>query len=50
MHGFEGEDNQATILDDQGRREETGPVSKRMLAQRLLDCLVGRFPSFSNHG
>ncbi len=48
-HGFGGEDNQAIILDDQGRLEETGPVSKRKLAQQLVDCLIERFPTPTKH-
>jgi phosphopantothenoylcysteine decarboxylase/phosphopantothenate--cysteine ligase len=49
-HGFGGENNQAMIIDDQGRVEETGVVSKKQLAQRLLDSLVERLPSPTNHG
>jgi phosphopantothenoylcysteine decarboxylase/phosphopantothenate--cysteine ligase len=49
-HGFGGEDNQAMILDDQGRVEETGVVSKKQLAQRLLDSLAERLTFLTNHG
>ncbi len=42
-HGFGGDDNQAIILDDRGRVEETGRVSKSLLAEQLLDILVDRF-------
>ncbi|MCP4197146.1 MAG: bifunctional phosphopantothenoylcysteine decarboxylase/phosphopantothenate--cysteine ligase CoaBC [Proteobacteria bacterium] len=49
-HGFGGEDNQAIILDDRGRVEETGVVSKKQLAQRLLDSLAERLTSLTNHG
>ncbi|MCP4678950.1 MAG: bifunctional phosphopantothenoylcysteine decarboxylase/phosphopantothenate--cysteine ligase CoaBC [Deltaproteobacteria bacterium] len=43
VHGFGGDDNEAIILDDNGRVEETGRVSKRQLAQQLLDLLTERF-------
>ncbi len=42
-HGFGGDDNEAIILDDKGRVEETGRVSKRQLAEQLLDLLAKRF-------
>ena len=40
--GFGGDDNQALIIDDGGRLEETGKVSKTQLAERLLDLLAER--------
>ena len=44
-HGFGGDDNQALILDDEGRVDDTGIVSKIQLAEQLLDRLVSRFSS-----
>jgi phosphopantothenoylcysteine decarboxylase/phosphopantothenate--cysteine ligase len=41
-HGFQGKDNQATILDDKGRVEETGQLSKRELATRIVDLIKER--------
>lgn len=40
--GFGGENNQATILDDKGLVLETGHVSKRALADRLIDLIKER--------
>ncbi len=44
-HGFGGDDNQALILDDQGNLEDTGPISKIHLADRLLNLLAQRIVS-----
>ncbi|MCP4606844.1 MAG: bifunctional phosphopantothenoylcysteine decarboxylase/phosphopantothenate--cysteine ligase CoaBC [Proteobacteria bacterium] len=44
-HGFGGDDNQALILDDTGRAEETGQISKNRLADQIIDLLIERFPN-----
>ncbi|MDJ0764387.1 MAG: bifunctional phosphopantothenoylcysteine decarboxylase/phosphopantothenate--cysteine ligase CoaBC [Myxococcota bacterium] len=40
--GFGGTDTEALIIDDAGREEPTGSLSKTSLANRLLDLLIAR--------
>jgi phosphopantothenoylcysteine decarboxylase/phosphopantothenate--cysteine ligase len=40
--GFGGEDNEAIIVDNRGNIHETGPMSKRVLADQLLDFVMAR--------
>lgn len=39
IHGFGGDDNQALLLNSNGESEETGPVTKKQLANKILDAV-----------
>ena len=40
--GLGGDANEALILDDEGRAEETGPLTKIALAEKILDAVAAR--------
>ena len=45
--GFGGDANEALIVDDEGRAEETGPLTKTVLAEKILDSVAERLDRFT---
>lgn len=42
--GFESDDNQVTILDSRGNQISIPRMKKRLLAEKILDVVLGPFP------